>query len=98
MHGTSVFPPSPGGACAQVSVLHRTRAAYRCSEEERRQQRAGWLEDDDSPSTESGKRVALLFFGLMRSLPYTLPHIEKNVFQTLKDAGYRCFCPVLPSS
>ena len=34
--------------------------------------------------------MALLFFGLPRSLPYTLPSIHENVLQPLRDAGYRC--------
>lgn len=34
------------------------------------------------------KRVALLFFGLPRSLPYTMPSIERQLMRPLRDTGY----------
>lgn len=34
------------------------------------------------------RRVALLFFGLPRSLKYTLPSIQKHLFRPLRDTGY----------
>ena len=65
----------------------------RCSDEERRLQHADWFDDYSGTSDGEGKRVALLFFGLPRSMPYTIPHIQKNVIQVIKDAGYRCATP-----
>lgn len=61
----------------------------RCSDEERRLQHADWFDDYSGTSDGEGKRVALLFFGLPRAMPYTIPHIQKNVIQVIKDAGYR---------
>lgn len=44
---------------------------------------ASAAQDDSAP------RVALCFFGLSRSLKFTLPSIQANIIQPLRDSGYR---------
>ena len=76
--------------CSNILAWKAARGdACRCSDEQRKLQNAE-LGDAPSGSSEAGKRVALLFFGLPRSMPYTYPHIQENVIQVLKQAGYRC--------
>lgn len=41
------------------------------------------------PLDEKAPRVALCFFGLTRSLKFTIGSIESNILQPLRDAGYR---------
>jgi hypothetical protein len=38
---------------------------------------------------ETGPRVALCFFGLSRSLTFTMPSIEANLLRPLRESGYR---------
>lgn len=38
---------------------------------------------------ETSPRVALCFFGLSRSLKFTLPSIEDNILRPLRESGYR---------
>ena len=49
-------------------------------------------EDDDGaaegPRRTNNKHVALAFYGLTRSLRYTMPSIRQNVFAPLRAAGY----------
>lgn len=34
------------------------------------------------------KKIALIFYGLLRSIQYTLPNLQKNVFNAIIDSGY----------
>ena len=40
------------------------------------------------PKDSQSKHVALAFFGLTRSLKYTLESIERNIFDVLTDSGH----------
>lgn len=39
-------------------------------------------------STPEKPKIALVFYGLLRSIQYTLPNLQKQVFCAINDAGY----------
>ena len=46
------------------------------------------VDPDRTSSSNKPKRVALAFYGLTRSLQYTIQSIREQVFDKLSDAGY----------